>query len=61
MNEPKRKLRWFQFRLRTVFIAIAVIALQIELIAGPMRQVEREQARRRPPEYHSLKHLVMTK
>jgi hypothetical protein len=54
-------MKRLRFRLRTIFIAVAAIALLIELIAGPMRQVRREQSRRGPHTYNSLKHLVLTK
>jgi hypothetical protein len=48
-----------QFRLRTIFIAIAAIALLVQLIAGPMRQARQEQLRRGNHEYDSLKHSAL--
>jgi len=46
-----------KFSLRTLFVAIAAIALLTELIAWPMRQAQREQLRRR--HVYDTKHAAL--
>jgi hypothetical protein len=54
-------MKRLQFRLRTIFIAIAAVAVLIELVTGPVRQARHEQLRRGHHVYGDLKHMVSLK
>jgi hypothetical protein len=43
-DQPKRKRRWFQFSLRTLMIATAIIAVGSALVATRLRRAQRQRA-----------------